>query len=84
MLLNFNVYIQTIGTDGTKYLYASHNRYIYTNGGPIPGRGKRLISLLRSVQTGSRDHPASYSKGARALYPRLKGPPLIPSPSEVE
>jgi len=64
MLLNFNVYIHTSGMVGTKYLYASHNRYIYIHGGPIPGRGKRLITLLRSVQTGPRDHPASYSMDA--------------------
>jgi len=38
MLPNF--YIHTIGTVGTKHLYASHNRYTYINGGPIPGRGR--------------------------------------------
>jgi hypothetical protein len=84
MILYVNVYIHTTGTVGTKYLYASHNHYVDVNGGPIAGRGKRLISLLRTVQTGSRHHPASYSKGARVRFPWVKGRPLIPSTSEVK
>ena len=38
------------------------------NCGSIPGKGKRFLSLLHSVQAGSRAHPVSYSMDTRWYF----------------
>jgi hypothetical protein len=56
----------------------------WTTGVRLPA-GEKDFSLFHSVQTGSRDHPASYPMGIRGSFPGVRRPgsetdhPLPPS-----
>jgi hypothetical protein len=50
----------------------------------IPGKRKRVLSLLHSVQTGRGNHPASYPMAAGVKRPGREAEHSLPSSAEIK